>query len=340
MKRDLFDYPLPKKLIAQRPIIPRDHSKLMVLDKKKKRIYHHKFFELPDLIDSSYIMVFNDTKVLPLKFLAQKPSGGKIELLFLERIKKDIWEVLAKGKVKPELEINLNKRIKIKFLKRVNNVWWINVVSGREKLNDFLKTKGKMPLPPYIKENIAESKARIYYQSIFARKQGSAAAPTACFHFTPKLLKKLRQKKIEFAFITLHIGWGTFAPIRSRYIENHKMHPEFFEITKKTADFLNQRIKKGKKILAVGTTVLRALESASTERGLIRPCKKKTNLYIYPPYKFKIINGLITNFHLPKSSLLILVCAFVNRKSILKAYKQAIKKNYRFYSFGDAMLIK
>ena len=338
MKLSLFDYHLPKKLIAQKPIFPRDHSKLMVQDRKTGKISHHFFYQLPNLINDSYILVFNNTKVLPWRIYGKKETGGRVEILFLRSLKNRIWEILIKSKVKIGTEIILNRNIKFKILDFEDNVFRIKTNAPEKNLEKFLSKNGHTPLPLYIHSQIPERKAKVWYQSIFAQKLGSVAAPTTSFHFTQNLLKRLKIKNIETIFITLHIGFGTFSPIKTKKIEDHKIHQELMEISKNTAHFLNQKIKESKKILAVGTTVARALESA-TKNGKIIPFKGETKLFIYPPYKFKIVDSLITNLHLPKSSLLCLVSAFASRKRIMKAYREAIAKKYRFYSFGDAMLI-
>ncbi|MCD6422153.1 tRNA preQ1(34) S-adenosylmethionine ribosyltransferase-isomerase QueA [bacterium] len=341
MKLEEFDYSLPKELIAQKPVFPRDHSRLMVLEKESGKIKHHYFYELPELLEENWVLVFNNSRVIPARLEGKKPTGGKVEVLFLRQRQDKVWEVLAKGRLKPGQKVFL-EGVELQFVrfKEKEKVWEVEVSCSRKEIERLFERKGKTPLPPYITARIPESKARRWYQSIFAQKPGSVAGPTASFHFTPRLLEKLRQKGIEFAFVTLHVGWGTFAPIRTEKIEEHRLHPEEVEVSSETARFLNHARSEGKKILAVGTTVVRALETAADKNGKLCPFRGETTLYIYPPYRFKVINGLITNFHLPRSSLLVLVSAFAGTELIKRAYKEAIKKRYRFFSFGDAMLIK
>lgn len=368
MKIDEFNYNLPPVLIAQSPVNPRDHSRMLILNKKTGAISHKHFFDLPNLITDDYILVFNETRVMPARVFTEKPSGGKLEILFLEEInppsprlrrdKTSTWEVLIRGKVYPikssrseepkglfdrasvGLKINLDKNLGVEIVGRKKEIVLLKVNQPKQKLLRFLEKSGHMPLPPYIKTKMKEHEARKKYQTIFARITGSAAAPTASLHFTKRILKQLKENKIQTAFINLEVGWGTFAPVKVDQIEKHKIHHEKVIISRNTADFLNEQKRLGKKILAVGTTVARALESATDQNGLLHEFNNKTSLYIYPPYQFKFVDALLTNFHLPKSSLLFLVSAFAGRKNIFKAYREAIKKKYRFFSFGDCMLIK
>lgn len=337
-----LDYFLPQELVAQRPAKPRDSSRLMVLERKSGEITHRRFFDLPMFVDDSYVFVFNNTKVLPFRAHGRKKTGGKVELLFLKDLGEHRWQVLAKGRVGFKTKVFLDQDIVVKFCDFLDKekVWEVVVNCSNKKLFSFLSRQGKTPLPPYIKAKIPESKAQDWYQSIFAQVPGSVAAPTASFHFTHRVLKRLRQRGVSFAFVTLHIGWGTFAPIRTKRIEDHKIHSEYVEVSREVASFLNEEIKNGKKVLAVGTTAVRALESAFAERGRIESFKGETDLFIFPPFKFRVVDALITNFHLPKSSLLALVSAFAGSKKILRAYREAVREKYRFFSFGDAMLIK
>ena len=340
MKIAEFNYNLPSVLIAQSPVSPCDHSRMLVLYKKTGAIEHQHFFNLPNLINNNYVLVFNETRVMPARVFTKKPSGGKLEILFLEEIKPQVWEVLIRGKVKVGLKINLDKNLKTEVINREKEIILLKVNQSKQKLLQFLEKSGHMPLPPYIKTKMKENEARKKYQTIFAKITGSAAAPTASLHFTKRILKQLEENKIQTAFINLEVGWGTFAPVKAENIKNHKIHHEKVIISRNTADFLNEQKRLGKKILAVGTTVARALESATDQNGLLHEFNNKTSLYIYPPYQFKFVDALLTNFHLPKSSLLFLVSAFAGRKNIFKAYREAIKKKYRFFSFGDCMLIK
>jgi S-adenosylmethionine:tRNA ribosyltransferase-isomerase len=340
MKIEEFDYNLPTNLIAQEPANPRDHSRMMVLDRQTGKISHQHFFDLPKILTKDYVLVFNDTRVMPARTFGKKKTGGKVEVLFIKKLSQKIWEVLIKGKVKVGAQISLSDQIQLQLVESNEQVFQAKIVKGADGLSNFLEKSGHMPLPPYIKNKMAESAARKKYQTIFSRVNGSVAAPTASLHFTKRVLQELKKKKIETAFLTLEVGWGTFAPVKTKNIENHQIHSERVQISKQTADFLNQKKHEGKKILAVGTTVARALESASDQNGILHEYNKETQIYIYPAYQFKFVDSLLTNFHLPKSSLLFLVSAFASREKILEAYKVAIKNNYRFFSFGDCMLIK
>lgn len=338
MRLEEYNYNLPKNLIAQRPVFPRDHSKLMVLDRKTGAISHHFFYELDKIIDNSFVLVFNNTKVLPYKIFGKKKSGGKVDILFLQPLKDKIWEVLLRGRLKEGDKIYLKEGIWFRILNFKKGVFKIRINVKENALKEFLKRNGLAPLPPYIK-NLPPDKAKRWYQTIFAKREGSIAAPTASFHFTKSLIRRLSKKGIEKAFITLHVNLGTFAPLKAQYFKEKKIHSEFIEIPKESADFLNRKIKEGKKILAVGSTVARALETVVDSNGFLKEFKGETTLFIYPPYRFKIVKALITNFHLPKTTLMCFVSAFGGKKNIKKAYSLAIIKKYRFFSFGDAMLI-
>jgi len=323
-----YDYSLPKELIAQEPLKDRSKSRLMVLFKDK--IEHRRFFEVVEYLNKGDTLVINDSKVIPAKLKGRKPTGGKIEVLLLKEIEKNAWECLIKGKNLREGTKLIFKDIEGKIIKRDRKfVVEFNV----EDMRAYLEKHGEMPLPPYIKKELKEKNR---YQTIYARKEGSVAAPTAGLHFSKELLNEIRKKGINIAPITLHVSIGTFAPVRSQDITKHKMEAEYFEISKESAEIINKT--KGK-VIAVGTTVVKALESSS-RNGEVVPLHGWSDLFIYPPYEFKSpIKALITNFHLPKSTLLMLVCAFAGRERIFKAYRQAIAEKYRFYSFGDAMLI-
>jgi len=331
-----FDYKLPTNLIAQKPIRPRDHSRLMILSRKNKRITHDYFYNINKYIEPNSILVANNSKVIPARLKGEKPSRGKVEILLLERLKNDCWEIVLKGKGKINLRINFNKKLFGVLKKQLSDQTWLIKFSAlQEDLSKALKKAGQTPTPPYIKRisNLRE------YQTIYAQRPGSSAAPTAGFHFTKKIIQKLKTEGIDMHFVTLHVGLGTFQPVRVKNIENHQMHSEWGEIKKSTAQLLNKAKKTQRKIIAVGTTSCRVLEAFSSSNHILRAKAKPIRTFIYPGYKFKFIDALITNFHLPKSTLLMLVSAFAGRKFILQAYKQAIKKKYRFYSFGDAMLI-
>ena len=347
MKTKLLEYKLPPQLIADKPAAPRDNSRLMVIDRKTEKISHHKFKEITKFFKKGDVLVLNKTKVFPARLVVQKDTGGKIEILFLEEESKKIWQVLTK----PGLKIGqkaTKDNLEIICLEHKDNITKVKINLAKQKLMNFLEKFGQTPLPPYIKTKEKESTIKKNYQTIYAQKTGSVAAPTAGFHFTKKLIEKIKRKGVKIKYITLHIGIATFAPIKTDRIENHKMHYEFFEISKNTAKSIFSAKSKGKRIIAVGTTSVRALETIA---GSKEKTSGKTNLFIYPPYEFKLTDCLITNFHLPRSTLLAMVSAFVSypqtkkkfksfEKSLIgKAYKEAIKNGYRFYSFGDACLI-
>ena len=335
MKLKEFNYFLPQDLISQKPIRPRDYSRLMVLNKKNHTIIHDFFYNIDKYLKPNDILVANNSKVIPARLFGQKTTGGKTEILLLRPLKSNQWEIVLKGKGQQNKEIKFNKKL-FGILKKQTSTqtWKIEFNLSNNSLMKQIYKLGHAPTPPYIKRssNLQE------YQTIYAQTPGSAAAPTAGFHFTKNLIKKLKKQGHEFEFVTLHVGLGTFQPVRTENIEEHQIHAEWGKITKKTAKRLNQAKKNKQRIIAIGTTTTRILETFTLKNELI-PGEKWINTFIYPGYKFKLINGLITNFHLPKSSLLMLVCAFAEKEFILQAYKQAVKEKYRFYSFGDAMLI-
>ncbi len=343
MKLIDFDYLLPQKLIAQKPIRPRDRSKLMILNLKTHEIKHDFFFNLGNYLQPNDILVANNSKVIPARLIGQKINfeknknigGGKIEILLLKSLLNGNWEIMVKGKIIPLTKIFLNKKLQGVILKKLSDqTWEIKFNLENDLLFKEIYKIGKAPTPPYIKKNSNLKK----YQTIYAKKSGSVAAPTAGFHFTKRLMKKIKSQGINFNFITLHVGLGTFQPVRTEQIEEHQIHAEWGEISKATARKLNQEKENGQRIIAVGTTTTRTLEDFY-QNNKIESGQKWVKNFIYPGYKFKFINGLITNFHIPKSSLLMLVSAFAGREFIIKAYQEAIEKKYRFYSFGDAMLI-
>lgn len=335
MKLKNFNYSLPQELIAQKPIRPRDHSRLMVLNRKNHTIIHDSFYNLDKYLKPNDILVANNSKVIPARLFGKKTTGGKIEVLLLKSLKNNLWEIVLKGKSQQNKKIKFSEKL-FGVLKQQtsNQTWEIKFNLTNNTLLKQIYKLGHTPTPPYIKRasNLQE------YQTVYAQTPGSAAAPTAGFHFTKNLIKKLKKQGHAFEFITLHVGLGTFQPVRTKNIEDHQIHTEWGEITQQTAEKLNQAKKNKQRIIAVGTTTTRILEAFTLKNKLI-PGEKWINIFIYPGYKFKFINGLITNFHLPKSSLLMLICAFVEKDFILQAYQQAIKDKYRFYSFGDAMLI-
>lgn len=353
MKASLFDYSLPKDLIANSQVSPRDHSRLMTIDRETGTIGHRKFYEIEKILKPNDVLVLNKTKVFPARIYAQKVTGGKVELLFLEEVKPGIWSALTRPGVRPNTNIALGKHL-FNVVGQIGITPLIDTHMSKIKVLEMLRKYGHTPLPPYINSGEKEQELRKEYQTVYAKSVGSVAAPTAGFHFTSGLLKKIKAKGVRIEYVTLHVGLGTFAPIKSQNIQDHQMHFEYFELEKDTATRLNEAKKTGSRIISVGTTSVRVLETCAVEkRGNHRliPQKGLTNIFIYPPYKFKFTDALITNFHLPKSTLLALVCAFVSypntqgkfkdfkNSAIGKAYQEAIKEKYRFYSFGDSSLI-
>jgi len=336
MKTEKFNYFLPQNLIAQKPTKPRDHSRLMVLDVKNKKIYDDFFFNLGKYLKRGDALVLNDSKVFPARLIGKKESGGRAEILLINKENKNTWNCLLKiKKAKKNIKIKINNKLTAQLLeKKIDGSWLVSFNKQGDDFEKIIYRLGQAPTPPYIKRisNLQE------YQTIYARREGSIAAPTAGLHFTKRLIRKLKEQGIKIEFITLHVGLGTFMPVKTIEIEKHQMLAEKFLINKKTTDCLNKIKKQGGKILAVGTTSVRALESVSRQ-GKIFSGIGQTNLFIKPGYCFKFIDGIITNFHLPKSTNLVLISQFAGKKNIDLVYQKAIKNNYRFYSFGDAMLI-
>lgn len=341
MKTEDFDYYLPENLIAQTPLIKRDNSKLMVLDRKTGEIKHDIFYNIINYLNPGDTLVLNDTKVMPARIIGQKiDTSAVIELLLLKNINGDNWECLVKPakRVKEGTIISFGSgKLKAKCIK-----------VGEEGIREFtflyngifyeiLDELGSMPLPPYIKEKLTDKNR---YQTVYAKNIGSAAAPTAGLHFTKELLSTIKAKGIQICYITLHVGLGTFRPVNVEDVTTHKMHSEFYSMSKDVADALNKAKKENKRIIAVGTTSTRTLETIMTKYGTFKETSGWTDIFIYPGYTFKAIDAQITNFHLPKSTLIMLVSAFATKEIILKAYEEAVKNKYRFFSFGDAMLIK
>lgn len=340
MKVSDFNYNLPKELIAQVPIKNRDQSRLMVLDRKNKTIENKIFKDIIDYLEPGDCLVRNNTKVIPARLYGVKEeTGANVEFLLLKRIEGDIWEVMVKPgkKLMPGARVNFgNGALKAEILEKLDG--------GNRKVkfeysgifNEILNEIGLMPLPPYIHEKLKEKDR---YQTVYAKYEGSAAAPTAGLHFTDKLFEKLKEKGVEVANVTLHVGIGTFRPVKVENIEEHDMHSEHFYIKAEDAEKINKAKKEGHRVIAVGTTSCRTLETIADEKGYVKECEGDTGIYIYPGYKFRCIDGLITNFHLPESTLLMLVSALAGRENILNAYNEAVKEKYRFFSFGDAMFI-
>ena len=341
MKVEEFDYNLPEELIAQTPLEQRDSSKLLVLDKKTGEVEHKHFYDILNYLEKGDTLVLNDTKVLPARLIGEKEeTKAVIEILLLKNIKDDDWECL----VKPARRIKVgtivsfgNGKLKAKCIKEEDEGIRHFTLIYNGILLETLEELGTMPLPPYIHEKLNDQSR---YQTVYAKEVGSAAAPTAGLHFTNELLEKIKAKGINIAYVTLHVGLGTFRPVSVETIEEHEMHSEYYQMTKEVAELLTKTKKENHKIIAVGTTSTRTLETIMTKYGEFKECNGWTNIFIYPGYKFKAIDNLITNFHLPKSTLVMLVSALAGKENILNAYNEAIKNEYRFFSFGDAMLIK
>jgi S-adenosylmethionine:tRNA ribosyltransferase-isomerase len=331
-----FDYHLPTELIAQKPLRPRDHSRLMILNRSLQTISHDFFYNLSKYLIPHDLLIANNSQVIPARLIGQKNTQGKIEILLLSPVSSPkTYQVMVKGKIKPGQEICFKQNLKAKVKKRLSaQTWTMEFNFPQKEFWQKIEKIGQTPTPPYIKRvsNLKE------YQTIYAQKRGSAAAPTAGFHFTNNLIKKLAEQNIFLEFITLHVGLGTFQPVRTEKVEDYKIHPERAEINPSVAKKINQTKEKKQRVIAVGTTTTRVLEDFYQNKK-ITPGEKWVKNFIYPGYKFKIIDGLITNFHLPQSSLLMMVSAFAGKEFIKKAYGEAIKEKYRFYSFGDAMLI-
>ncbi|MFC0270135.1 tRNA preQ1(34) S-adenosylmethionine ribosyltransferase-isomerase QueA [Metabacillus herbersteinensis] len=341
MKVELFDFHLPEELIAQVPLVERDASKLMVLDKETGKVEHSSFKSILNLLNGGDCLVLNDTRVLPARlFGVKEDTGASIEILLLKQQENDVWETL----VKPA------KRVKegttLTFGNGVLKALCVGTTEHGGRLLQFqyegifyevLESLGEMPLPPYIKETLDDQER---YQTVFSRERGSAAAPTAGLHFTEEILEQLKEKGVHIAFITLHVGLGTFRPVSAERVEEHEMHSEFYQMTEGTARLLNSVKESGGRIISVGTTSTRTLESIATKHnGTFVEESGWTSIFIYPGYEFKAIDGMITNFHLPKSSLIMLVSALAGHQTVMKAYETAVAEKYRFFSFGDAMLI-
>ena len=339
MKKSDFYFDLPEELIAQTPLEKRDSSRLLHLDKQTGEIEHRHFYNLPEYLREGDCLVLNDTRVLPARLLGSRKSGGGVELVLLRDLGDGRWECLSRPgrKTKPGTELSFGDG------ELTANVE--AVAEGGNRIVQFhyegiflevLERLGKMPLPPYIKEELQDAER---YQTVYSRELGSAAAPTAGLHFTPELLKKIQELGVKVCYITLHVGLGTFRPVKEDEIENHEMHSEFCVISRETADSVNETKRNGGRVIAVGTTSCRTLESFAAEDGHLEPASGWTDIFIYPGYRFKCIDALVTNFHLPESTLIMLVSALAGRERILNAYRIAVEERYRFFSFGDAMLI-
>ena len=340
MKTSDFNYELPKELIAQTPLEKRDTSRLMTLDRKTGAWEHHHFYELPDFLEPGDCLILNDSRVLPARLLGQRlPGGGACEVLLLIDRGEKTWECL----VRPGR--HMREGTKLSFGNGELTAEVTEVLSDGNRLVRFdyegiflevLERLGKMPLPPYIKEELQDQER---YQTVYSKVPGSAAAPTAGLHFTPELLETIRQKGVNIGYVTLHVGLGTFRPVKEEEITEHEMHSEFCILPPETARLINETKAGGRRCICVGTTSCRTLESWAAEDGRMEPKAGWTSIYIYPGYRFKVMDGLVTNFHLPESTLIMLVSAFAGREHVLAAYEEAVREKYRFFSFGDAMFL-
>ena len=341
MKLEEFDYYLPEELIAQVPIEKRDESRLMVLHRNNKTIEHKTFKDIIDYLNPGDCLVRNNTKVIPARLYGKKDTGANVEFVLLSRIDGDIWEAMVRpgNKLKPGANVEFGDGILKATILDILPGGTRRVQFQYEGIfNEILDKIGLMPLPPYIHESLKDNNR---YQTVYAKYDGSAAAPTAGLHFTSELLKKLEEKGVKIANVTLHVGIGTFRPVKEENIEEHQMHTEHYYIKEEDAKKINETKQNGGRVIAIGTTSCRTLETIADEKtGMVKPCEGDTGIYIYPGYEFKCIDGLITNFHLPKSTLVMLVSAFAGREFILNSYNEAVKEKYRFFSFGDAMYIE
>ena len=339
MKVSDFNYELPEELIAQVPLEKRDKSRLMVLDREKQTIEHKTFKDIIDYLEPGDCLVRNNTKVIPARIYGKKETGAQVEFLLLNNIEGDIWESI----VRPGNKLHVGT--KVIFGDGLLTADILEIMPGGTRkvefhykgiFNEILDKIGLMPLPPYIHEELKDNDR---YQTVYAKYEGSAAAPTAGLHFTPELLQKIQDKGVKIANVTLHVGIGTFRPVKEDEVEKHQMHSEHYYIKKEDVEKINQTKKEGKRVIAVGTTSCRVLETIADENGMVKETEGDTQIFIYPGYKFKCLDGLITNFHLPQSTLLMLVSALAGKDYIMKAYNEAVKEKYRFFSFGDAMFI-
>jgi len=334
-----FYYDLPEELIAQTPIEKRDESRLMVLNREDQSIEHKKFKDIIDYLEPGDCLVRNNTKVIPARLYGKKATGAKIEFLLLNQIEGDIWESIVRPghKLKPGTEVEFGDGLLKATVLDIMPGGTRKVEFKYEGIfNEILDKIGLMPLPPYIHESL---KDKDRYQTVYARYEGSAAAPTAGLHFTPELFEKLKQKGVEVANVTLHVGIGTFRPVKVENVEEHHMHSEHYYIKQEDVEKINSAKKNGKRVIGIGTTSCRVLETIADEDGMVKPTEGDTQIFIYPGYKFKCLDGLITNFHLPESTLIMLVSALAGKEYIMRAYNEAVKERYRFFSFGDAMFI-
>lgn len=338
LKTSDFNYDLPKELIAQTPVYPRDSSRLMVYDRATDEVRHEHFYDLTKYLKKGDLLVVNNTKVLPARMYSYTEHGGKVEILLLKRINLTDWEVMVKPgkKAKEGVTLVVSDELSLTVNSRTESGGRIVTFHFDGVFEDIISRLGEMPLPPYIHEKLKDQDR---YQTVYAKEPGSAAAPTAGLHFTPELIEKLKAQGVEFAEIELQVGLGTFRPVKVENVLEHKMHTERYRVPEAAAEKINAAKREGRRVIAVGTTSVRTLETVADEKGFVKPCSGETSIFIYPPYKFKCVDALITNFHLPESTLIMLVASLVGKDKILELYNLAVKERYRFFSFGDAMLL-
>lgn len=335
-----FDYELPEELIAQKPIEPRNASRLMVLDPAAERIEHRHFYDLEEYLSPGDALILNDTRVLPARLHGRRePTGAHIEVFLLRRLDRDSWETLVRPGKKAQVGQVVRFSDELSAEVTAHTDFGGRIVKFRYEgiFEEILDRLGETPLPPYIHERL-EDKER--YQTVYCREEGSAAAPTAGLHFTKEQLAALEEKGVQIGFVTLHVGLGTFRPVNVARIEEHKMHSEYYHLPEETAALIRRTKAAGRRVVAVGTTSIRTLESAAASEGVLEAKSGWTDIFIYPGYRFKIVDALVTNFHLPKSTLLMLISAFAGREFVLRAYAEAVRERYRFFSFGDAMFLR
>ena len=338
LKKSDFYYDLPEELIAQTPAEPRDSSRMLVYDRAQDRAEHKIFRDIKEYLRAGDVLVVNNTKVLPARLFAHTEHGGRVEVLLLKRISALKWEVLVKPgkKCRPGTRLEVDEKLSLTVESVTDSGERIVNFECDGVFEEALARVGSMPLPPYIHEKLKDKNR---YQTVYAKTDGSAAAPTAGLHFTPRLLQEIKDMGVEIAEVLLHVGLGTFRPVKEEAITDHKMHSEYYEVNAQAAEIISRAKREGRRVIAVGTTSVRTLESVARDDGTIEPCRGNTSIFIYPPYKFKCVDALITNFHLPESTLIMLVAAMTGREKILELYKTAVENRYRFFSFGDAMLV-
>jgi S-adenosylmethionine:tRNA ribosyltransferase-isomerase len=340
MKTSDFYYDLPQELIAQTPVEPRDSSRLMVVNRKNNTIEHKHFYDIIDSLNSGDCLIANDSRVLPARIYGTRSTGARVEFLLLKQVRNNVWECLAKPgkKAREGAEFTFGDIMSCKVLEVLEDGNRIVEFYCKDNFYTALEKVGQMPLPPYITEKLEDQER---YQTVYSKELGSAAAPTAGLHFTPELMRRIEEKGVKIGYVTLHVGLGTFRPVKVEDVTKHKMHSEHYEVPEETARLIKETKNNGGRVIAVGTTSCRTLESVATEHnGEVIACEGFTDIFIYPGYRFKVLDGLITNFHLPESTLIMLVSAFADYDTIMNAYKTAVKEKYRFFSFGDAMLIE